>query len=631
MSSSAIRFHLTRSVFPLLLALFVAAALAACGGETATTAASPVAQKTCDNTLAPTDPGYDPSCGDVVVEITDADGDILSYAVDVVSLSLTRADGVQVELLPNRTRIDFAQYVDLTELFTAARLPPGLYTAASLTLDYADAEVVVEQGGAPVAATVQLPGSTSEATITVRFATDHPLVVAPGLPALITLDFDLLASHSVDLVAVPPTVTLSTPVLTATLNRDLDDRARRVRGPLLGVDVALARYAVALRPVFRRDGHFGRLPVQTTPSTEFEVDGTSYTGGAGISALAALTPGAATVALGRYDHVMRIYVAERVLAGSSVPGGTLDAAFGSVRARSGDALTVHGGILLRTDGDFRFVESIAVALDADTVVRKVGAASPVGQEQISVASRIEVLGTATVDPDTGAVAVSADVVRILPSVVTGTVVAVAGGALVADLQTVNRRRVGLHDFAGTGVDAANDADPAAYEVALGLLSGSSLDAGDPIGVQGFVRAFGSAPADYDAVTLADYSSARARIVVAWGETGSLAPFSSIGAAGLVVDLADPALGAMHHLFRGPVATDLGDLPASPAIVSATDPLGFAIRRGGMLNSYATFDEFTSALSTALATGAPLRGLFVRGSFDDAANQMVAAGAVAVFD
>lgn len=623
MSSTVTRF---------LFALIVAFTLAACGGaETQAVVTAPVAQKTCDNTLAPTDPGYDPTCGDVVVEITDADGDILSYAVDVVSLSLTRADGVQVELLPNRTRIDFAQYVDLTELFTAARLPPGIYTAASLTLDYAGAEVVVEQAGAPIAATVQLPGSASEATITVRFATNHPLVVAPGLPALITLDFDLLASHSVDLVAVPPTVTLSTPVLTATLNRDLDDRARRVRGPLLGVDVALARYAVALRPVFRRDGHFGRLPVQTTPTTEFEIDGTAYTGSAGISALAALSQGAATVALGRYDHVMRIYVAERVLAGSSVPGGTLDAAFGSVRARSGDTLTVHGGILLRTDGDFRFVESIAVALDADTVVRKVGAANPVGKEQISVASRIEVLGTATVDPNTGAVAVSADVVRILPSVVTGTVVSVAGGALVADLQTVNRRRVGLHDFAGTGVDAANDADPAAYEVELGLLSGSSLDAGDPIGVAGFVRAFGTAPADYDATTLADYSSARARIVAGWGETGSLAPFSTIGADGLVLDLADPALGAMHHLFRGPVATDLGDLPASPAIVSAADPLGFAIRRGGMVSSYATFGEFTTALSTALAAGAPLRGLFVRGSFDGAANQMVAAGAVAVFD
>ena len=615
-----------------LLTLIVALTLTACGGgDTAAVTTPPVAQKTCDNTLAPTDPAYDPSCGDVLVEITDADGDILSYAVDVVSLSLTRADGVAVELLPNRTRIDFAQYVDLTELFTAARLPPGVYTAASLTLDYANAEVVVEQGGVPVTATVQLPGSDTAATITVRFATNHPLVVAPGLPALITLDFDLLASHAVDLVSVPPTVTLSTPVLTATLNRDLDDRDRRVRGPLLGVDLVTARYVVALRPVYRHDGHFGRLPVQTTSTTEFELDGTAYTGSAGIAAMALLTQGIATVALGRYDHTARIYVAERVLAGSSVPGGTLDAAIGSVRARSGDSFTVHGGILLRASGDFRFVEAISVALDADTVVRKVGAMAPVGPEQISVASRVEVLGTATVDPNTGAVAVSADLVRILPSVVTGTVVAVAGGTLVADLQTVNRRRVGLHDFAGTGIDAANDADPDNYEIALGLLTGSSLDAGDPIGVQGFARAFGTAPADYDAVTLADYSSARARIVVAWGETGSLAPFSALGADGLVVDLADPALGAMHHLFRGPVATDLGDLPASPAIVSATDPLGFAIRRGGMVTSYQSFGEFTAALSAALGAGSPLRGLFVRGAFDSGANQLAAAGAVAVFD
>lgn len=615
-----------------LLALLVAAALTACGGgESTLTAAAPVAQKTCDNTLAPTDPNYDPTCGDVLVEITDADGDILSYAVDVVALSLTRADGVEVELLPNRTRIDFAQYVDLTELFTAARLPAGAYTAASITLDYAGAEVVVEQGGVSVPATVQLPAGGTQATVTVRFGTGHPLIVRPGLPAIITLDFDLLASHTVDLVAVPPTVTLSTPVLTATLNRDIDDRDRRVRGPLLGVDLATARYAIAIRPVFRDDGHFGRLPVQTTSTTEFEIDGVAVTGSVGLTALAALSQGTATVALGRFDHGARIYVAERVLAGSSVPGGTLDAAIGSVRARSGDTLTVHGGTLVRASGAFAFVEAITVTLDADTVVRKVGTMGPVGQDQISVASRIEVLGTASVDPVTGAVAISATAVRILPSVVTATVVSVAGGTLVADLQSANRRRVALHDFSGTGVTAPDDADPENYEVALGLLTGSSLDAGDPIGVQGFVRAFGTAPADFDAVTLADFSSARAEIVVGWGETGSLVPFSTLTADALVVDLANPGLGARHHLIRGPVVTDLLALPASPGIASTADPRGFAVRRGGAIASYATFAEFSAAVSAGLGAGAPLRGLFVRGVYDETGNQFSADSAIAIFD
>ena len=51
-------------------------------------------------------------CGTTYVTVTDADGDFLSYTVDVVSLKLQRASGATVETLPATTRIDFAQYVD---------------------------------------------------------------------------------------------------------------------------------------------------------------------------------------------------------------------------------------------------------------------------------------------------------------------------------------------------------------------------------------------------------------------------------------------------------------------------------------------------------------------------------------
>ena len=52
-------------------------------------------------------------CGTVFVAITDADGDFLSYSVDVVSLKLKRANGAMVETLPATTRIDFAQLVEM--------------------------------------------------------------------------------------------------------------------------------------------------------------------------------------------------------------------------------------------------------------------------------------------------------------------------------------------------------------------------------------------------------------------------------------------------------------------------------------------------------------------------------------
>jgi hypothetical protein len=78
------------------------------GGGLAIQAPAPV--QGCDTT----------TYGTLMIGLTDADGDFLSYSVDVVSLSLRKADGTVVQALPTRQRVDFAGLVDLTELVTAA-------------------------------------------------------------------------------------------------------------------------------------------------------------------------------------------------------------------------------------------------------------------------------------------------------------------------------------------------------------------------------------------------------------------------------------------------------------------------------------------------------------------------------
>ena len=57
--------------------------------------------------------------GEVIVALTDAEGDFASYTVDVLSLTLTTANGAVVETLPLSTRVDFARYTDLTEFLSA--------------------------------------------------------------------------------------------------------------------------------------------------------------------------------------------------------------------------------------------------------------------------------------------------------------------------------------------------------------------------------------------------------------------------------------------------------------------------------------------------------------------------------
>jgi hypothetical protein len=131
--------------------MVIVLALSACGGGATTgTSAEPVAAAECD----PADPGTAGECGTLIIGLTDGDGDFLSYTVDVLSLLLEQADGTVIEVLPNSARVDFAQYVDLTEFISVATVPPGVYVAGTVRLDFTTAEIFVESGDLAKAATV---------------------------------------------------------------------------------------------------------------------------------------------------------------------------------------------------------------------------------------------------------------------------------------------------------------------------------------------------------------------------------------------------------------------------------------------------------------------------------------------
>ena len=92
------------------IALSLAFALTACGGGGGSPPAASNGPPTSDCV----------DCGTTLIAITDADGDFLSYTVDVTSLKLKKANGTLVETLPASTRIDFAQLVMFRILPSAA-------------------------------------------------------------------------------------------------------------------------------------------------------------------------------------------------------------------------------------------------------------------------------------------------------------------------------------------------------------------------------------------------------------------------------------------------------------------------------------------------------------------------------
>ena len=167
--------------FSLLMTLLVFLAACGGGGGGGNLAAPATA-------LAPEEEGV------LVIGLTDAEGDFVSYEVDVLALSLERVDGTQVEALPLTTRVDFAELTEVTELLTVATVPRGNYRSVALTLDYSDALILVQDsGGAAIPAEARDDDGQLLDQITVRLqlTTSDLIRIVPGAPAAFSLDFDL--------------------------------------------------------------------------------------------------------------------------------------------------------------------------------------------------------------------------------------------------------------------------------------------------------------------------------------------------------------------------------------------------------------------------------------------------------
>jgi hypothetical protein len=552
--------------------------------------------------------------GQALVSLTDAPGDFLTYTVDVQSLTLTKRDGAVVETLPLTTRVNFADYVEMTEFFTAATIPSGIYTSAHMRLDYSNADLQVEDAsGTAVSVPVGNirdghgnPITTLDVDVT--FDDRRTLVIAPGIPAHLMLDFNLQASNAADVTVTPPTVTVK-PFLVADVDPQ-NPKTMRLRGPLKSVDQPDHSYQVLLRPIYRNLGDFGSATVHTDANTAFEIDEVTYQGDAGLSALGAKPAGTATVAIGDWKVGTRQFKANEVLAGSSVPGGTRDVVVGGVIARTGDQLTVRGASLLRSDGTFTFRDTLTVNVAAATKVRQQALmTSGLTKDDISVGQRIAAFGAldgagSTLDATSG-------LVRMLVTSVSGTVNLTTAG-LDMTVQRIDGRKISLFNFAGTGTTSASDADPAHYQVATGTLDLTGLTTGTPVRVLGFATRFKTAPPDFTAQTVVNLTDRPATLLVNW-RPPTVTPFSSGTDAGLVLNLA--GVGPAHYVWRGPAATDLVG-GASPTIAPDPSQGLFAIGFHGKVEVFTQFPNYRAALDLHLAQGQQADTIGAHGVFND---------------
>ena len=531
--------------------------------------------------------------GEVTIALTDAQGDFETYTVDVTSLTLTRQDGAVIETLPLTTRIDFSDYVEVTEFLTAATVPSGVYTHVDMVLDYSNADIRVDDGTNIInVAPLDTSGNPlSSQTIHVQLPNLNRIVIAPGIPAHVSLDFDLKESNEVDYVN--QTVTVD-PLLYAEVNPQAP-KIHRARGPLVSVDTAKNSFRIDIRPFVHVKGRFGQLNILTDSATYFEIDGTDYTGSAGIAALAAKPVATAVVVEGDWLPGTRRFKAKEVYAGSSVAYGTKDVVQGSVTARNGD---------------------VTVTLGSNTIVTKQlnGSAS---KGDISVGQRVRIIGTLGPDLNNPTLDATDGLARMLMSSLSGTVNVVNSSQVVVDVQHINGRNISVFDFTGTG-GSNPDSDGANYRVNTGSLSLSGIGIGTPVRVRGFVVPFGQAVTDdFNAQSLVNLDLVPGLLLTNWNPATS-APFVSIDNTSAVINMS--GTGNLHYLYRYAVVTDLTALSGNPTLLPSSNNGLFAIHQNGSVQLYTQYDSFVTGVNNKLAiANAKLIGSY--GTWSTATNTL----------
>jgi hypothetical protein len=322
------------------------------------------------------------------------------------------------------------------------------------------------------------------------------------------------------------------------------------------------------------------------------------------------------------------FTATQVLAGSSVQGSGFDRVSGIVTGRSGNTLSIDDGTLIANDGTNSFIFGTAtIDMGPNTQVTQfgAGAAESNGAQQISVGSLIYAFGTAS---DVGSNSVTLDAsagrARLGQSSASGSVTAqdTTDGILTLNLTMLGGRSLAAFDFLGTGKSASVDASPTSYQVTTGSLDLTNATVGQPVEVTGFVTAFGTAPADFSAQTLLDYTTINAELVMDWG-TGTPAPFASYNTSQIVLAARNSAVGARHEIQIGAQTVNIVSLPSNPQIepnATATNTV-FTIGHAasGTFENFNTYSAFITQLQTelngiVLATGITAVGQYTTASY-----------------
>jgi hypothetical protein len=569
----------------------------------------------------------------VTLTATPSADTFLTYRVGLTSVALQTSSGASgAQALPAGTTVDLANLVDLSEVLGAPALAKATYTAVVVTVDYSSAQIVYDDGSVdglaltPVGANGQALG---QVTLTLDLDPSAKFSVTSNSISRLALDFKLAASNVVNTAAKTVTVT---PLIVAS-SSPVDAKQVRIRGPLVSVDTIDTRYTTGVIPFDFSVAGAGQLAITPTDATTYEVNGTPFTGAAGLAQLTSLSASAMTVTFGTLTSSSTTtttttdgtsssttstnvsFSATQVIAGTGAQSASFDRLSGVVSARSGNTLTIEDGTLIGADGSNTFLAGTAIVnVGPNTLMTTFGqgVAESNTIAQISVGSSIYAFGAATI-PSSGNATLdaSAGEVRLGLTSASGLVTAQGSGSLGLNLTSLGGRSIEVFDFVGSG------ANPASYSVSTGALDLVNAIAGVPVEVSGFTSSFGIASPNFTASTLLDPTTISAELIVDYG-VGTAAPFVTYNSTQIDVDARNANIGLRHEIQVGAQSINVQGMASDPMITPTATAANvvFAIGHSasGSVENFNSYAAFITALQSELTGSVLVTGITALGQY-----------------
>ncbi len=565
----------------------------------------------------------------LTVAITDAATDELSsFTVDITSIELEAVGGAMVGILAQPVNVDLVTLTDTSQILNVLNVPAGFYTGASITIDFAGAQVFLV--GETTAATIlDGDGAALNGSVTLPITIGNILQAIIGRNRVLELDFDLNQSVEVDALA---NAVMIEPAIVMRVDRT-DPRELFVGGELLGVDFELGTFDVELQTL--AGNPITTVAARHGSGTVYQIDGVPTTGLAGLVALDGMT-GTWVQIYGAIQPALAQIEVDYVEAGVGTFNGGTDIVDGVVVGRTGGAgadatlmVLGHGQDATHTAFQFNTAFTVSTSFANTTVVRR-GAAVTTDTDELNIGQRVRMFGALTgtaLDAST-----MGSVVRVRQTDVYG----FANGAPAAGVLDLDLVRVELRDEAAfTWTEGGTSpADPDALLAAVGgLTTGLDIDTGVAVRMRGFFSAVDDDDEDFVASSVTNLDDGASLLLVRDRAAGfTVTPtFASTG-----IELAITGVEGANEtaiLDRGFVGST--PLPTTPnPLITPAGPFGLYSLRDrvtGTVQLFLVFEQFTAALDTAVGGGAVLFQIAAVGEYDGPNNELFAGIVTALLD